>query len=210
MFTIGIDEVGRGPLAGPVTAAAVALPDAFDAVRVADSKVLTAAQRTRIAAALRTADIPIAIAWVSAAEIDALNIHNASLLAMQRALEALIGHALNAAESPVPGATALAATFNAAFAAGTVPILVDGRFVPPIPYPCRAVVGGDGTIPAVGAASIVAKVARDAWMERYALTDPRYGFERHKGYPTAQHRAALRLHGPCPIHRRSFRGVASE
>lgn len=187
-FTIGIDEVGRGPLAGPVVAAAVALPERFGTVVLADSKQLTAAARARIAAELRVAAVPAALGWVTAQEIDALNIHNATLLAMTRAFEALL------TDWPEPAGDPDA-------------VLVDGKFCPPIPCPCRPIVAGDRTIPAIQAASVIAKVARDEWMCAYAVQDPRYRFEVHKGYPTALHRDLLRRHGPCAIHRRSFRGV---
>lgn len=175
----GVDEAGRGPLAGPVTAAAVMLPRDFPRELLADSKRLTAAQRTRSAQAIRRLALAWSIGWASHAEIDAVNILQASLLAMARAI-----HYLDA----LPDA-----------------IIVDGLHVPDVPFPVRAVVRADSTVPEVMAASILAKTARDWWMSEYARRDSRYGFERHKGYPTADHRNRLIRIGPCPIHRKSFR-----
>jgi ribonuclease HII len=181
----GIDEVGRGPLAGPVTAAAVILPPSFDRSILADSKKLSPTRRKSVERQLQQHDTLVGLGWVEPDEIDRINIHNASLLAMWRAYEALI----------------------AAVPERRVEVIVDGRFCPPgIPL-CRAVVAADATVAQVMAASICAKNARDDRMVRYAATDNRYGFERHKGYPTPAHKSALRIHGPCAIHRRSFRGV---
>ncbi len=175
----GIDEAGRGPLAGPVTAAAVCLPDDFPVDHLADSKALSPSRREALAVQIRAGATAWSLGWASAEEIDRYNIHHATLLAMRRAVEGL--------------------------AVRPTELLVDGLFVPACGIPGRAIVRGDATIPAIMAASILAKTARDAWMVRYAAVDPRYGFERHKGYPTVQHRQCIALHGLSPIHRRSFR-----
>lgn len=177
----GVDEVGRGPLAGAVMAGAVILGPEFSVGGLADSKQLTAVARERLAPLIQTHAIAWALGRAEVEEIDRLNIFQASLLAMQRAIMAL------------PVAPSL--------------VLVDGKHCPSIPYPIRSVVRGDQTIAAIAAASIVAKVARDAEMTRFDKHYPGYDFGRHKGYPTRMHLAALEKLGPCPIHRRSFRPV---
>lgn len=183
----GIDEVGRGPLAGPVTAAAVVLTPSVNRSLLRDSKSLSLRARERAFEALQKEMCPLGIGWAWPEEIDILNIHHATLLAMQRAYQNLL------TDFPTLRVSR---------------ILVDGRFCPEIDGPpCVPVVGGDHLEPTIMAASIVAKVSRDRWMIRYARDDGRYGFDQHKGYPTAAHRAALQLHGASPIHRRSFRGV---
>lgn len=178
----GVDEVGRGPLAGPVVAAAVAWVSDVPGVR--DSKALSPAARRRLDAAIRAAN-PVALGAASVAEIDRLNILNATLLAMRRAIDTL---------AALAGAPAL--------------VLVDGNRAPGGAFPERAIVGGDGCEPAIAAASIVAKVARDALMVRLHAADPRYGFASHRGYPSPAHLAALARFGPGPHHRRSFAPVA--
>ncbi|MGH8226077.1 MAG: ribonuclease HII [Gammaproteobacteria bacterium] len=180
MVIAGVDEAGRGPLAGPVVAAAVILPPGHG-LALADSKRLSARRREQLAPQIRNCAVAWAVALASAAEIDALNIHRASLLAMARALKEL---------SPPPQAA-----------------LIDGCFVPEADMPCRAIVRGDATEPAISAASILAKVARDTIMQELDRIYPCYGFSRHKGYPTAAHRAALVANGPCLEHRRSFAPV---
>jgi ribonuclease HII len=175
----GIDEAGRGPLAGPVTAAAVILPPDFPTGILADSKVLSPARREEAGRVIRDRASAWAVGWASAEEIDRLNIHHATLLAMRRAVAGLAVH---------PSL-----------------LLVDGLFVPDAGVPGRAVVRGDATVPEIMAASIIAKTSRDAWMAAYGKREPGYGFERHKGYPTREHRAAIARLGPCAIHRRSFR-----
>jgi len=177
---VGVDEVGRGPLAGPVTAAAVRLDPAHIPAGLADSKVLSAAQRARIAAAIHeTADVSIAHA--SVAEIDDLNILQASLLAMRRAMAGL---------------------------PGTDFALIDGNRVPPgLPFRALAVVRGDALCLSIAAASIVAKVARDAIMVDLAQQYPPYGWDANAGYPTKRHLQALLDFGVTPWHRRSFRPV---
>ena len=175
----GVDEAGRGPIAGPVAAAAVILPPEFPIEILADSKVLSPARRLRAAACIREKAVAWAVGWATHEEIDRLNIHHATLLAMRRAVEAL----------PVRPDR----------------ILVDGLYCPATGIPSVAIVKGDATVPQIMAASIIAKTSRDAWMERYAETEPSYGYERHKGYPTAEHRAIVRRLGPSRIQRRSFR-----
>lgn len=177
----GVDEVGRGPLAGDVVAAAVVLDDGHDISGIADSKKISPGKRSVIAETIRQQARAWSLGRASVAEIDSINILQASLLAMRRAVEAL----------------------------QTKPdmVLVDGNRVPELEYPCRAIVGGDSTIEVISAASIIAKVARDREMEDYDEQYPQYGFGRHKGYPTRQHLEALQKFGPCPIHRRSFAPV---
>ena len=175
----GVDEAGRGPLAGPVTAGAVILPKDFPIETLDDSKRLSAKRRDECARLIIKRSVAWAIGWASHLEIDQINILAATLLAMRRAVQFL----------------------------DTRPesVIVDGLHSPTLPYPTKAVVKADSLIPAVMAASILAKTARDAWMTDYAIRDPRYGFERHMGYPTRDHRDRIHRYGRCPIHRRSFR-----
>ena len=181
MLTCGVDEAGRGPLAGPVCAAAVILDTAQPIAGLADSKKLSAARREQLAEAIKTHALAWHIAWASREEIDQINILQASLLAMQRAITGL---------SPA-----------AEYA------LIDGNKTPKLTIPARAIVKGDALEPAISAASILAKTARDALMHELAARYPHYGFDRHAGYPTPAHLAALRVHGPCPEHRLSFAPV---
>jgi len=175
----GVDEAGRGPLAGPVCAAAVILHPARLPDGLADSKRLTEAAREALEPKIQLSARAWAVAWASTAEIDRLNILQASLLAMRRAVWAL--H--------------LTPTLA----------LVDGNRCPTdLPCVARALVGGDGFEPSISAASILAKVARDREMCRLDVEYPQYGFARHKGYGTREHLAALGRHGPCAVHRRSF------
>ena len=174
----GVDEAGRGPLAGPVYAAAVILDPAHHIAGLADSKTLSAARREELATQIRCHALAWAVACATVTEIDAINILQASLLAMRRAIEQL---------RVAPGE-----------------VLVDGSQCPLIGYPVRAIVKGDSKIPAISAASILAKTARDAEMLRLHQLYPDYGLDRHKGYPTAAHLAALERHGVCEIHRRSY------
>jgi ribonuclease HII len=178
----GVDEAGRGPLAGPVVAAAVILDELNPIEGLADSKKLTAARRERLYDEIRAKALCCAIAQASVEEIDALNILQATLLAMRRAVEGL---RLKPSK-----------------------VLVDGNQLPRLSVLAEAVVRGDALVPAISAASILAKVHRDRWCLDYDREFPQYGFAAHKGYGTAVHLAALRAHGACPQHRRSFAPVA--
>ncbi len=173
----GVDEVGRGPLAGDVVAAAVILAES-PPEGVADSKMLTPERREALAERIRDEAVSWALGRATVAEIDELNILQASLLAMRRAVEAL----------PIQPSL----------------VLVDGNRLPRWPYEARAIVKGDLTEPSIGAASILAKVQRDAEMLALHEHYPAYGFDRHKGYPTKAHLAALETAGISPVHRRSF------
>ena len=179
----GIDEAGRGPLAGSVFASAVVLPRGFIPQGINDSKKLSPRVRERLHQQLTSEpDVLWAVAKKNAAEIDLLNILRATHAAMRTAWELL---------EPRPDH-----------------VLIDGLPVPQFPCPQTALVGGDAISLSIAAASIIAKVERDREMEEMDRLYPEYGFAKHKGYPTAAHFAKLRLHGPCPIHRRSFAPVA--
>jgi ribonuclease HII len=177
MIICGIDEAGRGPLAGPVCAAAVILPMDFPMELLKDSKKTTAAYRQKLLPMLLQVQYSISWSWPS--EIDRINIHHATLAAMKRAYEGL--------NTPADK------------------VLIDGKYTPQINSPAEAVIGGDSYIPQIQAASIIAKEARDRWMIRYSWIDDRYSFEKHKGYPTKLHRERCNLHGISAIHRKSFR-----
>jgi ribonuclease HII len=181
----GLDEAGRGPLAGPVYAASVILPADFPLELLDDSKKLNAARREEAAQVIYRRALAWGIGWASEVEIDEINIHRASLLAMKRAFLKM------AAKRGCPPPAALSG-------------IADGKFVPDIPIPCKALIKADARIPEVMAASILAKTARDRVMEHYALLYPEYGYERHKGYPTREHRERLARYGPSPIQRMSF------
>lgn len=174
----GVDEAGRGPLAGPVCAAAVILDPSRPINGLKDSKKLSAVQRQRLSAEIREKAVAWAVAWASAEEIDRINILQASLLAMRRAV-------LDLPTSPAEA-------------------LIDGNTCPDLPCPARAIVKGDALEPAISAASILAKTERDAIMHQLAQRYPQYGFDRHSGYPTAEHLRALTTHGVTPEHRKSF------
>jgi len=177
----GLDEVGRGPLAGPVVAACVILPAACNYRRFVDSKQISHAVRVQLRGELDDINAMIGIGVVSEAEIDRINILQASLLAMKRAVLSMVRHP----------------DF----------LLVDGTFPVPIAIPQQTLVKGESKSASIAAASIVAKVCRDEMMDRYHEQFPCYNFTKNKGYPTSEHRRAIREHGPCVIHRRSFRGV---
>jgi ribonuclease HII len=177
----GVDEVGRGPLAGPVVAAAVVLPKQFEGGRITDSKRLTPRQRAQLYPHVYNHALGIGIGIVDALEIDRRNILQAALTSMAMAVANL---------HPSPDY-----------------LLIDGKFTIDSLVAQQAIIKGDSRSISIAAASIVAKVTRDRMMACYDLQYPQYGFARHKGYPTQAHRQALSRHGCCPIHRRSFRGV---
>jgi ribonuclease HII len=181
-LTCGVDEAGRGPLAGPVTAAAVILDPRNHIDGLNDSKKLSAKRRAALSVEIRAKAISWAVAEASVEEIDRVNILQASLLAMRRAVDGLAVRPEKA--------------------------LIDGNICPRLDCPMQAIVGGDGKVASIAAASILAKTVRDADMLALHAVYPMYGFDRHKGYPTAFHLQTLRAHGPCPAHRRSYAPVA--
>ncbi len=178
----GVDEAGRGPLMGPVVAAAVILDELNPIKGLADSKKLTALRREALYDEIRAKALCFSIAQASAEEIDSINILQATMLAMKRAVEGL--------------------------RLKPHKVLVDGNRLPQLVILSEAIVGGDALVPSISAASILAKVYRDRWCADFHLEYPQYGFAGHKGYCTVQHLAALREHGACPQHRRSFAPVA--
>ena len=179
----GVDEAGRGPLAGPVVAAAVILDELHPIKGLNDSKKLSAKQRERLYDEIRAKALCCSIAQASVEEIDALNILQATMLAMKRAVEGL---RLKPAK-----------------------VLVDGNRLPTLDMLAEAIVKGDATVPAISAASILAKVTRDRWCAELDAQHPEYGFASHKGYGTAEHLAALQTHGACPQHRKTFAPVTA-
>ena len=179
----GVDEAGRGPLAGPVVAAAVILDELKPIKGLDDSKKLTAKKRDQLYDEIRAKAVCCVVAEASVEEIDRLNILQATMLAMRRAVEGLrLRPHL---------------------------VLVDGNCLPVLSMRAQAIVKGDATVASISAASILAKVHRDRWCQAFDLEYPDYGFAQHKGYGTALHLAALRAHGACPQHRKSFRPVAA-
>ncbi len=181
----GLDEAGRGPLAGPVVAGCVVLPQDCEYQRFKDSKKLSAPERQNLFNFLHTCGAKIGYAVVSPEEIDQINILQASLKAMARAVSNLTRQ------------------FN------SEPdfLLVDGKFTTPVNLPQEALVKGESKSASIAAASIIAKVTRDKLMEKFHTKYPEYNFKQNKGYPTADHRHAIKTHGPCVIHRRTFKGV---
>lgn len=179
----GVDEAGRGPLAGPVVAAAVMLDERYTIKGLADSKKLTALRREKLFDEILAKALCCSIARASVEEIDTLNILQATLLAMRRAVEGL---RLRPAR-----------------------VLVDGNRLPLLDVPAEAIVKGDALVPAISAASILAKVTRDRWCTELDTQYPQYGFAGHKGYGTAEHLAALKTHGACPEHRKTFAPVTA-
>ena len=179
----GVDEAGRGPLAGPVFAAAVMLDDLVPVRGLADSKTLSPAKREKLYDQIRANALCFCVAQASVEEIDQRNILQATMLAMRRAVLGL----------RLPPKL----------------VLVDGNRLPVLDIRAEAIVKGDSKVAAISAASILAKVSRDRWCAQYHLEFPQYGFDSHKGYPTAVHLAALRVHGPCPQHRKTFGPVAA-
>lgn len=178
----GVDEAGRGPLAGPVVAAAVILDDLQPIRGLADSKTLTLRRREKLFDEIRAKALCCSIAEASVEEIEQLNILQATLLAMRRAVEGL--------------------------RLKPKKVLVDGNRLPLLDMLAEAIVRGDALVPAISAASILAKVHRDRWCAELDRQYPQYGFAKHKGYGTAEHLLALRVHGACPQHRKTFRPVA--
>ncbi len=181
MMVAGVDEAGRGPLAGPVVAAAVVLDPGYPIDGLADSKTLSAATRDELAEEIRCHALAWALGSAGHQEIDQINILAATMLAMQRAVAGLRLTPRH--------------------------VLVDGNRCPDLPCPATAIVKGDSKVAAISAASILAKVARDNEMQEWDKRYPQYGFTRHKGYPTRAHVQALQLHGPCECHRHSFAPV---
>lgn len=177
----GVDEAGRGPLAGPVVVAAVILPGRYDLEYLDDSKRLTALRRERLAPQIESQAIAFSVEFVEVDEIDRVNILQATMNGMQRAVENLV---------PAPQRA-----------------MIDGNRAPPLNCEVRTIIGGDGLIASISAASVLAKVYRDRLMMSMHDLYPEYGFDRHKGYPTAYHLDQLKTLGPCPIHRRSFAPV---
>jgi ribonuclease HII len=180
----GVDEAGRGPLAGPVVAAAVILDEARRIRGLADSKVLTPLQRDRLFDQIREKSICCAVGEASVLEIDELNIFHATMLAMKRAVEGL--------------------------RLKPVKVLVDGNRLPKLDVLSEAIVGGDAKVKSISAASIIAKVTRDRMLQQLHEEFPQYGFAAHKGYSTPEHLQALKVHGPCVHHRRHFAPVAAQ
>ena len=178
MYTAGIDEAGRGPLAGPVIAGAVIMPDADQLVGLKDSKKLSEKQREALYEIIVVNSIAWGVGRAEPEEIDKLNIHHATLLAMKRAYESLEVEATTT--------------------------LIDGKFCPELECETQAIIKGDATVPVISAAAIIAKVTRDREMRRYHEQYPAYAFDRHKGYGTKAHIAAIQEHGITPIHRKSF------
>jgi len=181
-FIAGVDEAGRGPLAGPVVAAAVILPEKVNIDEINDSKKLSPQTREKLAAEIKRTAVDWSVGLATVQEIAYLNIHGASLLAMRRAVQSL----------------------------ATVPhcVIVDGRFlIPDLALTQYAVTGGDGLSASIAAASILAKVTRDHLMQLFQHIYPDYGFARHKGYATALHLEKLAVFGPCPLHRAGFQPV---
>ncbi|MDY6825003.1 MAG: ribonuclease HII [Thermodesulfobacteriota bacterium] len=180
-FTVaGIDEAGRGPLAGPVVASAVVFPDGYTNPLITDSKKITPKKRATLYEEIYRDAVTVGIGIIDAVEIDRINILQAALLAMAIAVDNLFPH---------PDY-----------------LLIDGKFTIASPIPQAAIVRGDSASISIAGASIVAKVTRDIIMERYHLDYPEFGFSAHKGYPTKAHREVILQHGPTPIHRMSFRG----
>jgi ribonuclease HII len=178
----GVDEAGRGPLAGPVVAAAVVFPCGFFLPGVDDSKKLSHEKREQLYPQIIANCLTHGVGVVTVEEIDRINIYQAAMLAMRQALTQLSPPAQH--------------------------VLVDGRNIPQLEWPQTSIIKGDGLSFTIGAASIIAKVTRDRLMLDYHRAFPQYGFDKHKGYATRSHLATLRQHGPCEIHRRSFRPKA--
>lgn len=181
ILTAGVDEAGRGPLAGPVVVAAVILPAGHDLISLDDSKRLSALKREKLFPQIKSRALAYRVEFVDVDEIDELNILQATLLGMQRAVDGL---------RPAP-----------------LLAMIDGNRAPKLTCQVETIIGGDGLVAAISAASILAKVSRDRHMLELHQRYPDYGFDRHKGYPTAYHVERLQALGPCPVHRKSFAPV---
>lgn len=218
----GIDEAGRGPLAGPVTAAAVVLPPTFDRELLRDSKKLSPKMRELAAVELRRKTL-YGLGWATHYEIDVLNIHHATLIAMERAhnrlmraitfllrrdADSCLTHQQNGRQLNTPDSRQAWVTLLPWEDLNLPPlVLVDGKHPPKIGHETLCVIGGDRLHPEIMAASILAKTARDRWMRAYAEVEPVYGYEQHKGYPTQDHKKLIARYGVSRIQRRSFRCV---
>ncbi len=190
-FIAGIDEAGRGPLAGPVVSGAVILPDDFDCPGITDSKKLSEKKRTAFFPVIMEQALAVGIGIADHEEIDQINILQASLTSMKRAVDDLSLRPDNLHPDNLRPDY----------------LLIDGKFTIDSPIDQEAIIKGDSKSISIAAASIIAKVTRDRIMTELSLKYPVYEFHRHKGYPTLAHRAALATHGPCPVHRKSFKGV---
>jgi ribonuclease HII len=186
----GIDEAGRGPLAGPVCAAAVILNDAFPCELLNDSKKLSALKRKELRRQICADALAWGIGWASHEEIDSINILQASLLAMKRAFDEM---------------SKCEKFINVGILPENISVIVDGIYIPDISVSCKAMIKADAKVHEVMAASILAKTARDSLMDEMALLYPQYGYEKHKGYPTKTHRELIKKYGPSPIQRMSFK-----
>lgn len=208
MILIGVDEAGRGPLAGPVCAAAVVLHEERPITGLTDSKKLSERKRRALAAVIKAQSMAFGVGWADVQEIDELNILRATFLAMSRAVEECLDRLVATANAPDP-ASALTIVRDCH-------VQIDGNHSPANfqgpwqwPYVTTTIVKGDLTEPAISAASILAKTARDAQMDLLDQTYPHYGFAQHRGYGTAAHLRSLATHGPCAIHRKSFAPIAA-
>lgn len=203
-YIIGVDEAGRGPLAGPVVACAVILdPNQLPIPGLTDSKKLSPTQRDRLCAQITENCLAYGLAWASVEEIDELNILQATMLAMERAIRMIF-------EGGSPDHTGIWGRREDISVVDIKEILIDGNKCPkmPVQIPMKSIIDGDAIVPSISAASIIAKVYRDSEMCKLNELFPQYGFSKHKGYGTAQHLKALRQHGPCKMHRRSFAPVS--
>jgi ribonuclease HII len=205
----GIDEAGRGPLAGPVCAAAVILPADFPVNLLDDSKKLKTKQREEVRVIIIEKAFAWGVGWATHVEIDSINILRASLLAMRRAFEYLLTSIPKSEAGQWPDKLEKEIPFGLPFSPATAPpdleAVIDGIHAPDLPVPCRTLVKADATVHEVMAASILAKTARDQIMAHYDKLYPQYGYERHNGYPTVEHRKLVLKFGPSPIQRKSFR-----
>jgi ribonuclease HII len=210
----GIDEAGRGPLAGPVCAAAVALPADFPVNLLDDSKKLSQKRREEVRGVIVERALAWGVGWATHAEIDSINILRASLLAMRRAFDFLFTAVPKGEAGQWPACLEKELPFGLPFTDAAIPpgleVIVDGNHAPELsirglPVHCKPMVKADASIHEVMAASILAKTARDELMDHYSKLYPQYGYDRHKGYPTAEHRRLVLEFGPSPIQRKTFR-----